>query len=716
MKIYKDEVEIFDIVVSDESYRYRSIMGDNSLTVNFSVSGYIEIPVGSYVDFQGARYTLYKPQNFKKNNTRDYEYTVIFEGEEAVMGWYKMIDLSGRLKFPYTAKPQEHLQLLVDNLNKRGSGWSVGSCIDSAEKLISYNHTTLKDSLRQIAEAFNTEYEIIGKQISLRKVEYNKSNPLALSYGYGNGFKSGVKRDNVGESKQIEILYTQGGDRNIDSSKYGSSLLKLPLSKTLKYDGSKFENEVGFNLASSREYITDELGSYIKRNDKALVSRIEDSLDCTHIYPSRVGTVSAVNVVSVASNFYDIIDNSIPESLDYDDCLMAGEKMTIRFESGMLSGRDFDVSYVHVDRKFKIVPQELDGVIMPDSTFTPAIGDKYAIFGMMLPASYICDDATKTGASWDMYKEAVKYFYDNENPKFGFTGELDGMWAANDWANIGGKLILGGYVAFTDEQFQTTPILIRINAIKDNINKPHWPQIELSNLTVGGGTGSLIKGIKNTETTIEETKKEVIRFAKRGFREAKETTAMLQNSLLNFSGSINPISVQTMQLIAGDANLQYRFVNSKTSPTEIAHNFNFDTDKRFKTDGGIVQHMTLGITSVSSSHAVSEYKFWDIPAFQSAVLDNANVAYYVYLKVSKTNQTGVFYISESAITLEGVVGYYHLLVGILNSEFDGDRSWVAMYGYSELSPSRLTIKKVVSPSGKTYFDLENEAFNRTFWN
>lgn len=163
-----------------------------------------------------------------------------------------------------------------------------------------------------------------------------------------------------------------------------------------------------------------------------------------------------------------------------------------------------------------------------------------------------------------------------------------------------------------------------------------------------------------------------------------------------------------MQLIAGDANLQYRFVNSKTSPTEIAHNFNFDTDKRFKTDGGIVQHMTLGITSVSSSHAVSEYKFWDIPAFQSAVLDNANVAYYVYLKVSKTNQTGVFYISESAITLEGVVGYYHLLVGILNSEFDGDRSWVAMYGYSELSPSRLTIKKVVSPSGKTYFDLENE--------
>jgi predicted small secreted protein len=121
--------------------------------------------------------------------------------------------------------------LLVDNLNERDSGWSVGSYVDSVEKVISFNHTSCNDALRQMAEAFNTEYEIIGKQISLRRVEYNKDNPLALSYGFGNGFKSGVKRENSGDSKAIEILYVQGGERNVNPTIYGSQELLLPKSK-----------------------------------------------------------------------------------------------------------------------------------------------------------------------------------------------------------------------------------------------------------------------------------------------------------------------------------------------------------------------------------------------------------------------------------------------------------------------------------------------------
>jgi hypothetical protein len=48
-----------------------AIMGENALTIMFSMVSYIDIPVGSYVDYQASRYTLLKPQNFTKNNTRD---------------------------------------------------------------------------------------------------------------------------------------------------------------------------------------------------------------------------------------------------------------------------------------------------------------------------------------------------------------------------------------------------------------------------------------------------------------------------------------------------------------------------------------------------------------------------------------------------------------------------------------------------------------------
>ena len=52
-----------------------------------------------------------------------------------------------------------------------------------------------------------------------------------------------------------------------------------------------------------------------------------------------------------------------------------------------------------------------------------------------------------------------------------------------------------------------------------------------------------------------------------------------------------------------------------------------------------------------------------------------------------------------------VAGYYHLLVGILNSEYDGERSYVSLYGFSEILPGRITTDKIVSSDGKTYFDL-----------
>lgn len=706
MKIYnKNGVEILDVNVSDESYRYRTIMGDNSVTLMFSLFEYIEIEIDSYIDYQGEIYTLRKPQIPVMNDTENFDYTALFESAGSLLSKYKFRDYSNRLKFSMTGKPLDFIQAVVHNLNLRDSGWTVGTCIDAVEKTLSFNHTYLNDVIRQVAESFKTEFEIVGKQINLKKLEYNKSNPLALSYGRGNGFKSGIKRDNVGNSKAFEILFIQGGEKNINASKYGSPELLLPKLQSIKYDGSKFEGEEGYISQNSREYISDSLGLSIQRN-RALSTKVEDSVDLSNIYPSRVGSVSTVVVVNSDKNYYDITDSSIPDALDYDDCLIAGETMTIIFQSGMLAGREFDCNYNHSARKFEIVPAELDGISMPGGVYVPSVGDKYAIFGIQLPDAYFCDNTTKTGSSWELFKEAVKYFYDNEDEKFSFTGMLDPIWAASDWVNIGGKIVLGGFISFTAE-FQQTPVLIRITGIKDFVNFPHKPEIELSNVTSGGGYGSSLKDIPNTETVIQDSKKEVVRFAKRGFRDAQETASMLQNSLLNFSGSISPITVQTMQLLVGDESLQFEFVANQNSTTPIPHSESYNPSiKKFTSAAGIIQHRSIGITSISSSHSASEYKWWSMAEYISAVLDESDKSYYLYAKCSKTENTGVFLLSETAISMEHVEGYYHLLVGILNSERDSDRSYSPLYGYSELTPGRLTIKKIVSPSGNVYFDMD----------
>ena len=689
-----------DVQESDSSYRYRSLMSKPQLVLKFSLSEFVEIPVGAWCEYQGVKYKLGSPENIKKNGTRNIEYTLTLGTLEDNMSLYKMRNpVDKRLKWSMCAKPHELVEAIVWNLNQRdGAGvWKVGECLDAAEQTVEFNHTYVDAALQDVANKFETEWEINDYTISLHKVEYFKDDPLPLAYGKGNGFEPGVGRTTQSDELPIKRLYVQGGDRNIDRSKYGSAELLLPKSQTLVYEG--------------RIYQSDAEGYSIERIDKVSDAVKEDSLDCSEIYPSRVGTVSAVECIDAGKNFYDIIDNSIPAELNFNDYVIEGETATIIFQKGMLAGDDkqFEFKYNHSERRFELVPQEIDGVTMPNETFSPAVGDTYAIFGIMLPDSYICNNTDKTGASWDMFREAARKLYENEDPKFTFTGTLQGLWAKKNWLRVGGRLKVGGYVLFTDEQFAPDGIPIRITGIKEFLTSPYAPVLEISNSVSGKSVSSQLREIGQNEVATDNSIRNAVSYTKRRFRDVKETMAMLEDSMLdNFTNSINPLTVQTMMMLIGDESLQFRFVASKTDLTAVGDGITYDnTAKQLHIPHGFIQHMTLGIGTISSSHADSEYKVWEMNEYLSPYLDNGAKKYYLYAKVSRTDTTvkGDFLLSDRAIKMTDVAGYYHLLVGILNSEYDGERSYVSLYGFSEILPGRITTDKIVSSDGKTYFDL-----------
>lgn len=689
-----------DVQESDSSYRYRSLMSKPQLVLKFSLSEFVEIPVGAWCEYQGVKYKLGSPENIKKNGTRNIEYTLTLGTLEDNMSLYKMRNpVDKRLKWSMCAKPHELVEAIVWNLNQRdGAGvWKVGECLDAAEQTVEFNHTYVDAALQDVANKFETEWEINDYTISLHKVEYFKDDPLPLAYGKGNGFEPGVGRTTQSDELPIKRLYVQGGDRNIDRSKYGSAELLLPKSQTLVYEG--------------RIYQSDAEGYSIERIDKVSDAVKEDSLDCSEIYPSRVGTVSAVECIDAGKNFYDIIDNSIPAELNFNDYVIEGETATIIFQKGMLAGDDkqFEFKYNHSERRFELVPQEIDGVTMPNETFSPAVGDTYAIFGIMLPDSYICNNTDKTGASWDMFREAARKLYENEDPKFTFTGTLQGLWAKKNWLRVGGRLKVGGYVLFTDEQFAPDGIPIRITGIKEFLTSPYAPVLEISNSVSGKSVFSQLREIGQNEVATDNSIRNAVSYTKRRFRDVRETMAMLEDSMLdNFTNSINPLTVQTMMMLVGDESLQFRFVASKTDLTAVGDGITYDnTAKQLHIPHGFIQHMTLGIGTISSSHADSEYKVWEMNEYLSPYLDNGAKKYYLYAKVSRTDTTvkGDFLLSDRAIKMTDVAGYYHLLVGILNSEYDGERSYVSLYGFSEILPGRITTDKIVSSDGKTYFDL-----------
>lgn len=703
MKLYYGDKEI-DLPADSESYSYEGVMVLRELTLQFSSCEFIEIPVGAHCEFNGVRYFLEKPENFTKEGKRNFRYTLLLSSDDSKTTLWKVRNpIDKRIKFPYTTTPREHVKLIVDCLNMHDAGWEVRECLEGETKTVNYNHTYILDGLNSLADLYKTEWEIDGKRVSLRKVEYNKENPLPLSYkGSSGSFKKGVGR----ESGEIppEVILIEGTTKNIDFSKYGSETLLLPKGKTLEYNG--------------RLYKTDEAGTCVMRADTQQTTWKEDSLDCSEIIPARYGTVSEVITVGAEKNFYDFKDASIPENLDYSKYRISGETATIIFQTGMLAGQgEFEIEqdenslngYVHGERRFKLVPQEVNGITMPNEVYKPSVRDKYAVFNIMLPNEYICDDDSQTGASWDMFREAAKYLFEHEDKEFTFNGTLNGIWAKKRWLAIAGKIKVGGYTLFSDEQFHPEGSLIRITGIKRYVNNPFKPDLELSNCSVATSISNDLEKITTNEVTTDGLFNSSLRFTKRRFRDAKETLELLAGALLNFSGSINPITVHTMAMLLGDESLQFRFVNNKTNPQQVSHTITYDNaSKKLTVPAGIIQHMTLGIKNISSAHKVSEYMFWDMEGYE--IIPPDADAYYLYAKVSKTTEKGSFFLSKTAYKLEEVSGYYHLLTGVLNSEYEGERSFVELYGFTEVLPGRITTDRVVSSDGLNFLDFVNNAF------
>lgn len=219
------------------------------------------------------------------------------------------------------------------------------------------------------------------------------------------------------------------------------------------------------------------------------------------------------------------------------------------------------------------------------------------------------------------------------------------------------------------------------------------------------------------EDAKESAKGEIVRerkYTNRRFRDVQETIGLLQGALDNFSEGINPITVQTMALMLGDQSLKYKFTASRNSLTDIDCPIVYDAAlKQMYCHPASLIHMTLGVESIvpADARTASDFKGWNLSEKYSETLEDGK-ARYVYVKASVSNEDDAYMVvSESAIAMNAESGYYHFLVGVLNSEYEGTRSFVTLYGYTEVLPGQITTDTIRSADGKTVFDLSEGAIS-----
>lgn len=103
------------VEVDDKSYRYKAIMGDDALTLYFSTAEHLEIPLGSFVDFQGGHYigkVVYVKSLFN---------TVVVRPPEGTHIWTK------EKRSEYAVNAGEEARFVYLHLNDKTKYW-ICSC------------------------------------------------------------------------------------------------------------------------------------------------------------------------------------------------------------------------------------------------------------------------------------------------------------------------------------------------------------------------------------------------------------------------------------------------------------------------------------------------------------------------------------------------------------------------------------------------------------
>ena len=672
---------------SDSSKCIRSVMQAGRLELHFSSSKPIPFALGDYADFEGDRYTLCYPSEVSKVQREWLEYTLVLHSsaEELKQRLVKDPSAPARTSFVFTGSAHDFATLVARSM---GDGWSVGDCMEGADRMVAFKQENCFSALSRVAQEFATEWVVEGHTIALRKDELFKGDPVPLSYGKGKGFLSGVSRRGNGDKLAISRLYVVGGSRNIDPATYGGQALHLPVS--LSSDG----------------YLTDEKGYYLEV--EGTKEPVEGAVELTDIYPSRVGTVSSVVTVSAEKNFYDILDSSIPEALNYSDCRIPGEKAVITFQTGALAGRSLEIrqsetgleGYHHKERRFELVPSEQDGQVFPSARWMPAKGDKYAVFGITLPATYVEE------AEERLLQEARRTLEERRIPQYTFEGQLDGIWASKHWLEIGGKLVPGGHVLFSDPEFHPKGTVIRIVSTTQAVNDPHAPSITLSTAPVPGSILSRLDRVEADEVIRREQIREVQRQQSQSYRQALEHLSMVDRAVEGFTRRLKPSVIETMGILVGSQATQLDFVRAVGSLESVTPAINYDPDtKALHIAASVLRHQTIGITTVKDRRDPSEYRYWRLPEYVSPPLTDPDRSYYIYARAARVGSSGSFLLSEEPIPMESEEGWYHLLIGTLSSIDGGDRAYNRLYGFSMISPGQMVVDTISSANGRMSIDL-----------
>ena len=493
LAIYNRQGTLKRKVSPDSSSRWTEEVGTEFVvTVNFTTWEFFVLSVGDYVEISGKRFSIKKEYRPKKTDTQKYTYNISFYGREHDMQDLLFCRLNQgeddlESVFAYDGTPMEMLEKLVANMNRNTDGvtWRAGQAVTGDRKTINFNGLFCWDAAGEIAGAWETEWWLDGEYLNIGKCEHGER----VTLGYMKGLKTGLtQNENSNSIKWFTRLIPVGSTKNIDPSKYGYTHLQLP----------------------SRD-------KYIDLNTQLGLKEHREEAAFEDIFPHRLGTVSSVrseeqtNTDGEEYTVYYIKDKDLP--FNPDEYMIGEEVIHITFESGDLSGREFECNWHNGTQEFEIInTYPDDNTQIPGGNIIPQAGDTYILTNIRMPDEYY-------PIAEEQYKQAVDSFLTEYSKDISiYSGDTDYIHVDKNSV----PLSLGQRVRLEDAQyFEAGYIDTRITRIERKLGNLSEASIDCSSAVSTSWKSSVDSTLNNLEYTLaQEMAQANVRLLKTGDMES----------------------------------------------------------------------------------------------------------------------------------------------------------------------------------------------------
>lgn len=443
IQIYRNNQPFFALEdVCDGSKMSRQLMDHHYIVLKFSTVEPVYFEIGDSVEIADFGLFVLTSAYFPKYNETTDGYDYELQMDAYYMSWknkickYRPQHGANETSFKLTTSVSVHLNVVLSNLKAlnykyHNKDFSVDyttynkEVFDTEKRfLVEYSSISIIEALNTICETLDCEWWVDGSIIYLGYCEMNGQTTFEqgvnmLSMSQSESKSSFITRLYAfGSDKNIPSGYFSGADADVTTDGIATDYLMLP---------NKDVDEEGYY--SKDGYI--ENVNVVKNDSQAIegVVKFEDEYPKVSCIVSAIktyeSTVDNEDGTKNTATFWQVTSNDSFATKFETSWIKKGLNLMIRFESGALTGMEFEVSFKIIDKVnyFEIVANDTYGRTLPDSVMCPKIRDKFHLYNW--DASKITETPLISDAQEALYARAKNYYKKSMVDNSNFTCVLD---------------------------------------------------------------------------------------------------------------------------------------------------------------------------------------------------------------------------------------------------------------------------------------------------